>query len=91
MRQFPALIPVTRNDPGVAINRATWDVLRRFDKPFLTLFGDSDPGTGGWDAIFQERIPGANGQPHETIEKAGHFLQEDCGEEVAQKVVDWMS
>ena len=87
MRQFPALIPITSFDPGVAINQATWAVLERFDRPFLTLFGDSDPGTGGWDAVFRERIPGAKGQPHETIERAGHFLQEDCGEEVAERVV----
>jgi haloalkane dehalogenase len=90
MRQFPALIPLTRHDEGSAINLATWDALRKFDKPFLTLFGDSDPGTGGWDAIFQERVPGAKGQPHETLANAGHFLQEDCGEEVAQKVLAWI-
>ncbi|MEE3330326.1 MAG: haloalkane dehalogenase [Myxococcota bacterium] len=90
MRQFPALIPLTRGDVGSVLNRATWEALARFDKPFLTLFGDKDPGTGGWDAIFQERVPGAKGQPHETLENAGHFLQEDCGAEVAQKVVDWM-
>ena len=90
MRQFPALIPITRGDEGAAINRATWDALRTFDKPFLTLFGDGDPGTRGWDAIFQERVPGAKGQPHATLERAGHFLQEDCGEEVAARIVDWM-
>ncbi|MEM7411428.1 MAG: haloalkane dehalogenase [Myxococcota bacterium] len=90
MRQFPALIPVTRNDVGAALNQATWDVLGKFEKPFLTLFGDSDPGTGGWDAIFQERVPGAAGQPHATLERAGHFLQEDCGEDVAERVVAWM-
>lgn len=90
MRQFPALIPVTRHDPGVAINKRTWKALGGFRKPFLTLFGDSDPSTAGWDAIFCERVPGAQGQPHETIENAGHFLQEDRGEFVAGKVVDWI-
>lgn len=90
MRQFPALIPVTPGDVGATINLRTWEALRKFDRPFLTLFGDSDPGTRGWDAIFQERVPGAKGQPHETIERAGHFLQEDCGREVADKVVDWI-
>jgi len=90
MRQFPALIPITTFDPGAAINRATWSFLERFERPFLTLFGDGDPATAGWDAIFQERIPGAKGQRHETIENAGHFLQEDCGEEVAERVVRFM-
>jgi haloalkane dehalogenase len=90
MRQFPALIPVTRGDVAVGLNNATWEALARFERPFLTLFGDSDPGTGGWDAIFQERVPGAKGQPHEMLENTGHFLQEDCGDDVAKKVVDWM-
>ncbi len=83
VRQFPILIPVTPSDEGAAINRATWEALAHFDRPFLTAFGDSDPGTGGWDAIFQERVPGARGQAHTTIKNAGHFIQEDAGEELA--------
>ena len=90
MRQFPVLIPVTRTDPGAALNRATWQALAAFERPFLTLFGDSDPGTGGWDRILQERVPGAKGQPHATLEATGHFWQEDCGEEVAQRIVEWV-
>ena len=88
-RQFPILIPVTRTDPGSAINRATWSVLREFDRPFLTLFGDSDPPTRGWETIFQERVPGAKGQPHQTLQRAGHFWQEDCGDEAAKIILDW--
>lgn len=90
MRQYPVLIPVTPTDEGAAINRATWDALRSFDRPFLTLFGDSDPPTRGWDEIFRERIPGANGQPHQTLERAGHFWQEDCGAEAAAMIVNWI-
>lgn len=90
MRQYPVLIPVTPSDEGAAINRATWAALAKFDRPFLTLFGDSDPPTRGWDAIFQERVPGAKGQPHQTLERAGHFWQEDCGAEVAAILVDWI-
>ncbi len=43
VRHYPLLIPVTRTDPGAAINLATWEALSRFDRPFLTIFGDSDP------------------------------------------------
>lgn len=86
MRQFPILIPVTRGDPGAAINRATWQRLEAFERPFLTAFGDSDPGTGGWDAIFRERIPGARGQPHTRLPDTGHFWQEDRGEEMAWRI-----
>ena len=90
MRQFPVLIPVTRNDPGRAINLATWEALRGFDRPFLTLFGDGDPGTGGWEKIFQARVPGAKGQPHRILPNTGHFWQEDCGAEVAEILVEWI-
>ncbi len=90
MRQFPALIPLTRNDPGAAINRHTFEVLAAFERPFLTLFGDSDPTTRGWETVFQERVPGAAGQPHAILERAGHFFQEDCGEEAAARIVDFV-
>ncbi len=89
MRQFPILIPITRSDPGAAINRATWQALRGFRRPFLTAFSDGDPSTAGWEAVFQERVPGAGGQPHATLRGAGHFLQEDSGEELAQLVLDF--
>jgi haloalkane dehalogenase len=46
--------------------------------------------TRGGDKVFQERIPGAKGQPHVTIEGGGHFLQEDKGEELARVVVDFI-
>ena len=91
MRQFPALIPVTRSDAGAAINEATWRALASFEGPFLTLFGDSDPATRGWAEIFQERIPGAAGQPHQILERAGHFWQEDCGAEAAALIADWIA
>ncbi len=89
-RHFPALIPITPGDPGAARNRATWRVLERFERPFLTAFSDGDPATRGWETIFQRRVPGARGQPHTTIANAGHFLQEDAGEELARVVIDFI-
>ena len=90
MRQFPVLIPITRGDVGAVINLASWTALADFDRPCLTLFGEADPSTRGWETIFQERVPGARGQPHQILERAGHFWQEDCGAEAAAIVVDWM-
>jgi haloalkane dehalogenase len=90
VRQFPILIPITRSDPGAVINRATWKALADFDRPFLTAFADGDPGTTGWDTIFQERVPGAAGRPHTTIQNAGHFIQEDAGDRLAAIVVEFI-
>jgi haloalkane dehalogenase len=89
-RQFPVLVPISRDDPAAAANRRAWETLEHWDKPFLTAFSDSDPITRGGDAVLQERIPGARGQAHTTIANASHFLQEDNGEEFARVIVKFM-
>jgi haloalkane dehalogenase len=91
MRQFPSLIPLTRHDPGAAINRTTWAALGQFERPFLTAFSDGDDASAGWDAVFQERVPGAVGQRHTTIEGAGHFVQEDKGPELGAVIVRFLA
>lgn len=87
-RQLPTLVPITPDDPAAQANRAAWETLERFDKPFLCAFGDSDPMTAKANFIFEKRVPGARGMPHTTIEGAGHFLQEDKGEELARVVAE---
>lgn len=89
-RAFPALVPVEADNVEVPANRAAWAVLETFDKPLLTAFGDSDPVTAGADRVLQARIPGAKGQPHTTVERAGHFSQEDAGPELAALLVKFM-
>lgn len=90
-RQFPTLVPITPDDPASAANRAAWQSLARFEKPFLTAFSDSDPVTRGGDALMRDRIPGTRGQKHVTIAGGGHFLQEDRGEELARVVVQFIA
>lgn len=90
-RQFPTLVPITPDDPAAPANRAAWEVLRRWEKPFLTAFSDSDPITHGGDRRFQAMVPGTKGQPHVTIAGGGHFLQEDRGEELARVVVEFVA
>jgi haloalkane dehalogenase len=86
-RTMPLLVPITPDDPAVPANESAWEVLRRWQKPFLTAFSDRDPITRGLEHGFQSQIPGAKGQPHVTISNAGHFLQEDKGEELGALVV----
>src|SRR5207245_7829224 len=78
-RQFPMLVPVTPEDPAAAANRKAWEVLRRWTKPFLTAFSDSDPITGGADRILQQAVPGAAGHPPTSIDGAGQFLNSGEG------------
>ncbi len=89
-RIFPMLVVTDPDMPSAAENRAAWGVLERFEKPFLTLFGEKDMVTLGTEKILQARIPGAKGQPHRLIANAGHFLQEDAGVEIAEELVRWM-
>lgn len=87
-RAFPRLVPLTPEHASVAENKAAWEVLERFDRPFVTCFSDGDPITAGGERVFRERVPGARGQPHRTIRGGGHFLQEDAPEELAQAVLE---
>ena len=91
-RQFPLLVPTSPDDPVRRARTApAWEVLGRFDRPFLCAFSDSDPITGGADAALKASIPGAAGQPHTTIVGGGHFLQEDRGPELAAVVASFIA
>ena len=89
-RMFPALVPVRPDDPASDANRRAWEVFGGWEKPFLTAFSDKDPITRGGDRVWQKHVPGARGQHHVTIDDAGHFLQEDKGEELANLVIEFI-
>ena len=82
-RMFPKLVPVTPDDPARDANIAAWAVFRKWTKPLLTTFSNRDPITRHGEKPWQEVVPGAAGQEHTIIRNAGHFLQEDKGEELA--------
>ncbi|MET0938683.1 MAG: haloalkane dehalogenase [Gaiellaceae bacterium] len=87
---FPEQVPTEPEHPNAAPMLAIREAMKDWEKPVLVLFGDSDP-------IFPpevaERIaaliPGA--LPAETIADAGHFVQEDAGEEVAARIVRFLA
>lgn len=86
-RIFPNLIPLLKDDPEAIKNQKAWEILTQWQKPFLTLFSDSDPIMDGMEKIFLKSVPGTAGQAHTIIKNAGHFLQEDKGEEIAEHCV----
>jgi len=90
-RQFPMLVPADPEHPEAKLNQAAWQKLMAWTKPFLTAFSDQDPITRGGDKLFRAAIPGCKGQPHTTIEGGGHFLQEDCGEQLGKVVTDFIA
>lgn len=84
-RAFPSLVPTDPKDPAVPGNRAAWERLARFEKPFLCVFGKNDPVLGRADRALIDHVPGARGQAHARI-RGGHFIQEDCGPELARRL-----
>ena len=88
-RAFPALVPTEPDNPASDDNRRSWEILEQWQKPFLTTFSNRDPITRGGDRPFQSRVPGAKNREHVKIRNAGHFLQEDKGEELAEYLAEF--
>ncbi|MGH3910739.1 MAG: haloalkane dehalogenase [Pseudonocardiaceae bacterium] len=86
-RAMPLLVPTAPDDPATEANRAAWARLRQWRQPFLVAFSDSDPITGPMAPILLRHVPGAQGIEHPVLAGAGHFLQEDAGEELAEHVI----
>lgn len=85
--QFPLLVPTSEDAAGADVMRAIADQLSRWQKPALVAFSDQDqlfpyPKAG---QVFCDLIPTAGEQV--SIEGASHFLQEDCGERLAEEVL----
>lgn len=89
-RAMPGLVPTSPDDPAAEANKAAWSKLAASPTPMLVAFSDGDPITGPMGAIFQREMRGAQGIEHPVIRGAGHFLQEDAGEELAGHIVDFL-
>jgi haloalkane dehalogenase len=86
---FPELVPTEPEHRNTAPLTAIRDALKAWDKPALVMFGDSDPIFAPEVAEAISRlIPGA--LPAEMIRNAGHYVQEDAGEEVAERIVEFL-
>ncbi len=88
---MPQLVPASADNPASEANVKAWEVFAKWEKPFLTAFGDKDPITGGGDRIFLRTVPGTKGQPHTTVEGGGHFIQETHGPALAKIINDFIA
>ena len=90
-QKFPLLVPIDPNQAGAREMREAREALSRWTKPALVMFSDGDPVTRGGDRFFRKLIPSAKDEPEIVIEGAGHFLQEEKGEDIARHVVSFIA
>jgi haloalkane dehalogenase len=90
LRQTNDFIPMTPDDPTVLTSKDVWTALRRWNRPFLTVWGAGDVATSGWEKVFQDEIPGAAGQLHQVLDRCNHFMQEDQGPTIAHVIADFI-
>jgi haloalkane dehalogenase len=88
---FPLLVPLNANEPSAGVLRKVADELRGWDVPALVCWSDGDPVfTLDHGEAMANNLPGAHGRLS-LVEGAGHMLQEDAGEEIAKRIVQWVS
>jgi haloalkane dehalogenase len=90
-RAMPTLVPTRPDDPAAEANRAAWEKLTAWEKPFLVAFSDGDPITAAMGPIFRKLVPGAAGLDHPVVQDAGHFLQEDAGATLGRIVAEFIN
>ncbi len=87
---FPALVPGSTDDPAIPHMLHAREVLKQWQKPALVMFSDKDPIMSGAWKWFYYNIPTAQQTERITINNAGHFLQEEKGEEIATHITAFM-
>ena len=90
VRAMPRLVPTAPDDPATPANRAAWQRLSTWDRPFVVAFSDGDPITGGMAPVLRRAMAGAAGLDHPILAGAGHFLQEDAGERLGEVIAGFV-
>jgi haloalkane dehalogenase len=85
---FPRLVPDRPDHPGAYDNRVAIEKLRTLDIPVLPIAGENDPITAGAERVLRRIF--ANVASVISIKNAGHFIQEDAGDEVAKHILGWI-
>jgi haloalkane dehalogenase len=86
---FPLLVPISADDPRARSLASVARDLRDWRVPALVAWSDQDPVFPLQHGEEMARaLPGAEGVW--VVEGAGHMLQEDRGEAIAEKVVEWL-
>jgi haloalkane dehalogenase len=89
-RAFPLMLPLKPDDPGAEVGQQVAEALRADERPALVMWADSDPALPlePVGRTVQTLFPTA--EELTVIHDAGHFLQEDQGEEIGALIADWL-
>ncbi|WDE00296.1 haloalkane dehalogenase [Thalassomonas actiniarum] len=86
IRSFPAMMT------GIEMqNLLAWQTLGAYHNPFMFNAGEHDQGLGSMEMQIKwtSHVPGAQGNDHRRFD-AGHFIQDDVGEDLALHLLDFM-
>jgi haloalkane dehalogenase len=86
---FPRLVPIRLDHAGAYDNRCAIEKLKSLDLPVFLPWADGDPITAPAEKFLRSIF--RNCAPPLTIKDAGHFIQEDAGEELAEAILEWMA
>ena len=85
---FPRLVPIRPDQPGSYDNRLAIERLRPLELPVKLIWGEKDEVTKPNGPYLAKIFKNAGGI--EIIKNAGHMIQEDAGEEVAKRILEWI-
>ncbi len=85
---WPRQVPIRPDHPGAYDNRVAIEVLRTLELPVLLPWAEGDAITRVGEGMFRNIF--RNCAPPLPIKNAGHFIQEDAGEEVAENIRRWI-
>ena len=87
VRKFPTMVAsqLRQNQKVMKQFYSTWD------KPLITAFGKDDLLMAGRDKMWQDDVPGAQGQKHTLIDGGAHFIQEDKPEELVELLIQFIN
>ncbi|MGB3591633.1 MAG: haloalkane dehalogenase [Nonlabens sp.] len=86
-RIFPKLVPVFKKSEETIKNIKLWEKLKKFDKPFLTIFSENDPFTKDVEIDFIKEISGAKNSDHFKVNNSSHYIQEEHPEYVSRRII----
>jgi haloalkane dehalogenase len=89
-RAFPLMLPLEPDAPGAAKGTEVAEALRHDERPALLMWADGDMALP-LDPVgrkVQTLFPTA--EELSIIHDAGHFLQEDQGDEIGALIADWL-